>query len=338
MAARKNTSRSKELDIVKHAFKNNLPAVKKYLKNNPRGGKLVDNDVVFEYGNIERLIPDMNWDIIPDNSLGEDAQHIYHLDGLGKDRKEEIENNYNLQKGILSGKCKADLLIIKLLGIDIVSYKDSSKIAKLGQVSASIVYNNVQLQGGLIFPIPEIDNAQITHNDTDLSPEQFEKLGNKDIKLAYFKKLDPATWNNYVQNCLDNAKLQLIKFSKVIQENKYSFISFISKTIYGQEQIPDNIKLIMNNYVIGSETVKYFFENCNYKILTHDHFTQNKFSLIVQIEINNKIYGITKIEPAFDGAKSNVSQTKGIIFYFQQYPAKGLHIWQLLKDIPQYIV
>ena len=46
---------------------------------------------------------------------------------------------------------------------------------------------------------------------------------------------------------------------------------------------------------------------------------EGKKSLLVSIKIKNQIYGLTKIEPSFDGWRDVVSQTKGIIFYFQEY-------------------
>ena len=62
MQTRKNTSRSKEIDIVINVFKKDKKKFKDYVINNPKGGNYMVQDVFFKYGNIERLIDTIDWD------------------------------------------------------------------------------------------------------------------------------------------------------------------------------------------------------------------------------------------------------------------------------------
>jgi hypothetical protein len=62
-----------------------------------------------------------------------------------------------------------------------------------------------------------------------------------------------------------------------------------------------------------------------------------KPSWFVRALVSNRRYLVTKIEPSFDGARPNVSQTKGVIYYFQEgsrYKGPGERsVWNLLADL-----
>lgn len=333
MPARKNVSRSKELDIVKFVFKSDIPKLKSYLESNPNNDEYKVEDLSFKYGKIERLVQDIDWGYVPETFPITDIKVIYHLDGLDKNEKLLLEKKYKLPKGVLTSKSKADLLVITKDASEIITFKDSSKVAKLGQVSAKIEYGTATIEGGLLPPLPTIKHNVQSYTQTALSYEQFQKIDQNDKKLAYYKKNYPEKWNQYVELCLQNSKEQLIEFSKHILENNQVFIQFILKTLFGNSVIPENYKIIIGDKMISSQSLINFLFNGNYRVFCEEYYTENKFSLIINIQVNSVIYGVTKIEPAFDGSRDNVSQTKGIIFYFQQYSDSGKHIWDFLKDI-----
>jgi len=93
--------------------------------------------------------------------------------------------------------------------------------------------------------------------------------------------------------------------------------------------------MLINETIIYSDNIVKFLENEDYCLVCKDYHTHNKYSLLIEMHFNNSVYGITKIEPAFDGKNSNVSQTKGIIFYFQEHSVESKNIWRLLNDIPK---
>jgi hypothetical protein len=71
----------------------------------------------------------------------------------------------------------------------------------------------------------------------------------------------------------------------------------------------------------------------NFEIEIEEHRPRLKTSLIVWLIDDQKRYGITKIEPSFEGEGVNVDQTKGIIFHFQQHSENGNSYKDLLLDI-----
>jgi hypothetical protein len=61
--------------------------------------------------------------------------------------------------------------------------------------------------------------------------------------------------------------------------------------------------------------------------------TKSKKALIIEVLIGNETYGLTRIEPSFEGDGTHVGQTKGIIYHFQQFPNAGNHYIKLFLDV-----
>lgn len=338
MQTRKNTSRSKEIDIVINVFKDDKKKFKDYVINNPKGGNYMVQDVFFKYGNIERLIDTIDWDFDTFDSPLKEIKGIYHLDSISTKEKKSIETYHNLQDGILTNKSKADILVLTESNPFVLSFKDGTVTSKLGQVSTEMRYNKAVLKGGLLLPFlseNNISDTKILQNLTGLSNSQFEKLTYKDKYYAYIKFNHQNEWNNYVNATYTEAINQLINFGEVISRDKDSLIHFVLITLFGRINVPNYFNLLINDKLILSDKIINFFYLGNYSIKIEHYKTEKKFSLLIHLLINDTNYGITKIEPAFDGARENVSQTKGIIYYFQQFPNNGNHIWKLLKDISE---
>jgi hypothetical protein len=336
MQTRKNTSRSKEIDIVINAFKDDINIFKEYVINNPFGGNFFKNNLFFKYGNIERLIDTINWKLDIFDTPIKDIIGIFHLDSISILEKKSIEKELNLQSGILTNKSKADILVLTKYDKYVLSFKDGTVASKLGQVSTEMRYNQAVLRGGLILPFShpiETKDIEINQKLTGLSISQFEKLTYKDKYFAFIKKNHKELWNKYISETYQEAIEQLINFGIVLSKDKESLTHFILITLFGRVNVPQYYNLLINDKLILSDKITKFLKNSSYTIECEHYRTEKKFSLIIYIVFDGVKYGITKIEPAFDGARENVSQTKGIIFYFQQYPALENHLWHLLKNI-----
>jgi hypothetical protein len=63
--------------------------------------------------------------------------------------------------------------------------------------------------------------------------------------------------------------------------------------------------------------------------------TKSKKALIIEVTSNSGSYGLTRIEPSFEGDGLHVGQTKGLIYHFQQFPNAGNHYIKLFHDVMQ---
>jgi hypothetical protein len=332
--ARKNNSRVREFDIF-FCYSRNPEALLQLIISNPDGGIHNLDGILFEYGNINRLIPylSINECTKPFNIT---PKYLGHIDHLNKSRKLEIEKKYNLTPGSISSqKSKVDILLIDTNNQPYyISFKDSSSVTKLGQISGKTVYRSAALEGGLDIVLPkEKIPAYIKYSDTALTREQFNKLGRQDIEFAYFKKHYPDEWQDKVDKKTTEIILQLKLFGKTLQKDVNSLLDFIGQTIAGNLIESSDFYLLLGSTSINFKNLKNKILTKSPQVIIEDHNTENKFSLIIGLKIDNTNYYLTKIEPSFEGAAANVSQTKGIIFHFQQYPNAGNHFKKLFIDI-----
>ena len=342
MSTRQNKSRSKELDIVLTVFKENISELKSYIESNPQVGLYKENRNFFQYGNISRLIKHINWNIKNYNNPIKDIIGIYHIDSMNRHDKFQVETQLNLKSGILTNKSKADLLILTSNEkVYLCSYKDGTSASKLGQVSAETRYGNASLKGGFILPFPRpanISNINLELNYSCLSDVKFKQLNEKDRYYANVKNLFNNEWSSYVTETYKESIFQLNLFKNKIMQNKVVFSDFVLLTLFGRLNIPEYCYILINEILIPSRKIINFLTRKEYNIICENYNSKNKYSLIIKLIVDDKTYCITKIEPSFDGSKTNVSQTKGIIYYFQEYPINGDNIWKLLKDISEDIV
>lgn len=334
---RRNKSRSKELNVVRYLYRERISDLKSYLIDNPKGGEFVNNDKVFVYGNIGRLLKDIEWDdsagCFPIDST---KLTIFHLDGINQNMKQELEHKHDLVPGTLSGKSKADIFISTPKSNYIYSFKDGQTVAKLGQVSTKTTYGKASLQGGhslgscddlLLSTIP------VSITNTSLTKEQFSKLSTRDQKYAVIKHTNSSKWDKHVKCQIDKAVKQIQNFARNLTHDKKSFLEFILHTLFGMSNPPEYFNILIGEKIVYSKVIIDFLLSDNYSLGFYDYVTEKKTSVVITLTYKSKTYGITKIEPSFDGAQKKVSQTKGIIYYFQQYSIDGQNIWDLLKNI-----
>lgn len=306
------------------------------IEMHPQGLSMTLEGIHFEFGNVQRLGISLDskelakpFDVKP--------THIFHTDSVLAKRKRELEKLFSLPDGSISDpQTKVDILMIDKDGRPYyISYKDDSAPSKLGQVSRRTDYGNAYLDGGIDeIEIPLFQQPLfLTHHDTRLSESQFGKLSQKDRELAAFKHQNPETWQRLVEKRMELAVSELMNFGQVLSEDRKSFIEFIGTTLAGN--LKDSADFFL---VIGSDVVKFSsaltqLSGDQFKVQTQIHQTEKKTSLILNIADQGETYSITKIEPAFDGQRVEVSQTKGVIYYFQQFPNVGNNYKRLFLKI-----
>ncbi len=312
--ARDNSSRAKELGVML-GYCSKPEELLSLMNKHPSGNLATISGVKFEWGLIRRLL-NQSASIPILQPIKIKASHVCHLDGILAGRKTAIEKELGLDCGVL--RSKADLLLVtKSVDTFLISLKDDSGASKLGQKSGKMMYGKALLEGGLLKELKLPLKPEVGFADTDLTDEQFKKLNKKDRALAAYKKSNPAEWNNYVDEAMLGALQQLRQFGLTLTEDLGSLKAFLLSTLVGLDWLPKNYYVVLGEKVIDLARVLKKIEKA--KVTTEIINTENKSSLLVNLKIDGNNYCLTKIEPAFDGAKSNVSQTKGVIYYFQEY-------------------
>ncbi len=335
--ARSYGSRCKEFNLF-FCYLNDPRKLLEHIKKKSSGDSVIFEGINFEYGNIARLIDDIEISNI-NRPFSIRPKYICHVDHIGKSRKIEIEKLYRLKGDpISSSDSKVDILIIDDQGnVYFISYKDSDEVTKLGQRSAKLECGDAVLQGGLsniLIPSGQL-KSNISWQDTDLDESQFKKLNHKDKEFAYFKKHQPLIWSRMVQKELELAVNQIRAFGEDLGRDVSNLSEFIEKTFAGNLGNSENFYLVLGNTPIQFLSILKSIRKLSPKVSLEIHQPKNKTSLIINLELNGKIYSLTKIEPSFEGAGSKISQTKGIIYHFQQYPntSNSNHFKKLFFDI-----
>ena len=329
-AARKNISRSYELNLIGYSlFKECYSDFIDYLKKNPDGGEFRRNGIECHYGNINSLVNylDHNKNITP-FSL-ENVKKVYHLDFLKSKLKKELKEEYNIKTKQVE---KSDILIIGI-GLYLISIKDTKEVCKLGQTSAEVIFNDTKLKGGIEEDYKEKFDIKksIGYTDTKLTEEQFSKLSKKDKDLSYIKRKFPEKWKFFFNDKLNNSYDQLSDLEKSLNSNNATLESLLKIMLSGSEEKNKNFYIWIEPNLCNIDNLIKIISQKDSQIETFFHETKNKKSLVITIVYNDKKYGITKIEPSFEGWKEDVSQTKGIIYHFQQYNSTNGSIWDLIN-------
>lgn len=319
------------------------------IKANHAGGVANLNGTRFEWGKVSRLVQGRS--LSADSPAAQtvlrrlrvEPDYIGHIDHLSKERKLQLESEFNLPAGSISGSLsssKVDVFIRCKSGTPyFISFKDLSGASKLGQVSARTTYGKAVLDGGLeSVSIPDSRfPASISWTDTGLSRDQFNKIPLRHQRLAYFKRHYETEWRSMVEAGLSEAKRQILEFCSILKTDRDSLLAFLRTVIAGSLGQSSNFFVVMGHEVIHLESTLNKLDDPRWSVFYEDASSPRKFAMrIGVVQAGNEPYWLARIEPAFDGARQNVSHTKGIIFYFQQFPTKGpraRHYKNLLLDI-----
>ena len=329
--SRSNKSRAEELKFMA-SFLASPSNLFDEFADNPLSGQVNLEGIDFEWGNIANTAKDLKTQHFESNRSKLqrlNPKYICHLDNLSKKQEEYIVNRFEISTDSLSfSKNKADLLIVnKEDKVIYVSVKDEVGNSKLGQV-CNKVYGKAQLIGGFEgvdlsgFGIPK----EISFEDTYLDESQWMKLGGKTKhkECAYIKRQHPEAWKSIVDNRIKASYKCLEKFSTDISNDRESLAEFLLKTLVGVAADLDNYFLSLGENLIDIHKMLTNFKNLEFEVETEwyqSNTVRQKQSLIIWIVFPDRRYGLSKIEPAFDGGYDlHASQTKGIIYYFQQWP------------------
>jgi hypothetical protein len=134
-----------------------------------------------------------------------------------------------------------------------------------------------------------------------------------------------------------------------ISSDRNCISQFILLTLVGESVALENFYIVFGQNFINTEKLLKNIETMDFKVESESYSSagiKKKESLIIWLVFPDRKYCLTKIEPAFDGGYDlRASQTKGIQYYFQQWPGKKLttdtnkfkiyDFKQLLLDIGQ---
>ena len=326
---RDTKSRAQELQFMLGYLDEPLLLLQKFTSQ-PDGGSITLEEIYFEWGKIEKFLPHITLDDYQKH-VGEvlalNPQYVCHRTQLTSDQKKEILRRFGIPKKVFSSQNKADLILVDRDNIvKYISYKDlNASTAKLSQTSSKKqTYGTAELSGGLTgvnFDLFEIPVNGFDHTHTCLDEEKFKKLkSNADKKRAYVKKEYSKRWCELVEKRMDEAYNCLEAFGQSLESNQENFIQFVKKIFVGGAVNVDQNYLVLGDRAINIASLLEKLESENYSVQVELYPTENKFSLIVWVTFNEQRYALTKIEPSFEGAKCDVSQTKGVVYHFQQHP------------------
>ena len=353
--ARSTKSRAEELRFIAGFLENPLDLYTAF-EREPRGGFAELEGIEFVWGNIAELIKNIDLEFSKKRqlrTLDVAPKHVFHLDNLSGAQQDLMMSKFDVPAKSLSFHLnKADVLLIdEHLNSIYVSVKDESAITKLGQV-ANKVYGSAELVGGFQgidlsgFSCPD----EILFSDTWLRVDQWEKLKNvKDQKCAYIKRQYPEDWKALVDQSLKQASNCLRVFAEKISEDRECISQFLLLTLVGASVALENFYIVFGDNKINVDRLLQNIATMDFRVESEVHLSNGKLrkeSLIIWLVFPDKKYCLTKIEPAFDGGYDNTaSQTKGIQYYFQQWPKKtsvenftGTNTYdfkQLLLDVGQ---
>jgi len=338
VSVRRSTARASELlFIARHSV--NPDTVLREFRHAPYGGTFYDGRITFEWGNIKSLVSGRTHKGARTVNVTTNAVDIYHLDRLKNVRRQEIERSHSLKPGSITGSLsnsKADVLIVDGKGKPFfVSFKEIEGQAKLGQLSADTTYGAATLDGGIddldtkALPIP----TSFDHRSTSLSAESFARISAKDQKLAYFKRNHSSEWRKYVDRRTSEAAIQLREFARVLCDDRDSFIEFFGTTFAGSLRNSPDFFIVIGDELIQLHEVLNKLRSARWHVTTCDASTPKKHAILLTVCDATSTYTLTRIEQSFEGSRSKVSQTKGIVYHFQQHPKRGLNYKRLLLDL-----
>jgi len=331
--ARATDSRAREFDLL-FGLLNAPQKLRDLITQSPTGARKELEGIVFEYGNVARLEPGIAVSN-PVRPFNIETSHAFHIDNLSQARKLEIEDEFDLRSGSISSRdTKVDLLFVSGTNPYYISFKDADEQAKLGQVSTGTSYLNGKLIGGITdFDFGSRIPDKFTASDTGFSEEQFLRLRPRDRLFAYFKHNFADEWSDYCEARLENANSQILKLGLMMENDRNEFIQFLGQTLAGNLLGDPNYYLVIGSHVVHFNSVLDRLRELDFTIKTEVYKPRDKASFIINFEVGDEKYCVTKIEPSFDGASISAEQTKGIIYYFQQHQKDGNNYKKLLLDV-----
>lgn len=283
---------------------------------------------------------------------------VIHIDSVKSGARDALVLPTDI-RGLLGRSLgKADLLLVDEQNLLKLSVKQSdSKEVKLGQQSASATYDfrpvSFTLSGGKNFPGMNHAVTALTSRlngklirPSALSPDQWGKIAKtpQQQRLAIVKSSWPGEWSVIVLSTLYDASQALDAFLNAAFPSNH-------------RDHARNLGEILRHRLLGrttgagqmwitSKAGPYRLDEAINKLSAISGLRaewarrasgKGKDSWLIYVTFSKKRYLVSKVEPSFDGQEADVSQTKGVIYYFQEgsgarTAAEG-SVWDLLSDI-----
>ena len=256
---------------------------------------------------------------------------------------------------------KADIIILtprsaNIAGLSVKAGTGTSEV-KLSQQSTSLVYKfkprPYDLVGGMrMSSLQNMDSildtipvSEISQLNTDLRMDQFARLSPRDKRFAVLKKTKGREWSEIVQQALEESYARLKSFGISVTEcqeyARFNLRELMLTRLIGDAPLQRNCEMWLSGIVEPVNLSELLLDESRLKAVERIHTDirasagGKKTSLVVYVTAKNDTrYVACKVEPSFDGGRSNVSQTKGIIYYFQEGRQLGLPtIWNLIQTL-----
>jgi hypothetical protein len=285
-------------------------------------------------------------------------QFVIHIDSFKSSARDSLVLPTDVQGLLGRSLGKADLLLVDEQSILKLSVKQpDSKEVKLGQQSAPTTYDflpvKFTLSGGKNFVGMNRAVTKLTSRLKEelirpnaLSADQWGKLAKspEQQRLAIVKSSWPSEWSAIVSSALHDAGQSLdgfltAAFPSSHRDHARNLGEILrhrllgSATGAGQMWItskagPYRLDEAINNLSAISGLRAEWARRAS---------GNGKDSWLIYANLFKKRYLVSKIEPSFDGQGAHVSQTKGVIYYFQEgsgarAAAEG-SVWDLLSDV-----
>jgi hypothetical protein len=370
VGARKNTSRAEELicaatNCVVGPDLDGINIILGQFSQHPSGGTYEHtNGTRLVWGNVERLLGSTGHTQIADVGRAivqyqlprsQPPRYVVLMDSLLNGATTLTGVSDQAMAILKNVKGKADLTVIEDDVIRELSVKRPNLTeVKLGQQSRREDYqfrSSVStLSGGKNLPNLREAMSDLTRGlgeisrPNSLTEYQWGRLTEDDKRLAAAKQLFPDQWKEIVRHAMTDAGAELDSFLTDAlptneQEHSYNLGVLLSHRLIGgmTEGHEEWITSAHGPFRLELAIQKLADTSALRATWSRQPSKSGKDSWVITARVGNRRYVICKIEPSFDGAKPEVSQTKGVIYYFQEgsglrAPADG-SVWDLLSDV-----
>ena len=341
-----------------------VDATLRRMAERPKGSILhLDNGATLVWGNIEQLVGNRGHVEIAELS---NAIRQYHIPRssppsyvvLMDSFKSTNASHPGIDLGALQVlskvKGKADLTVIEASTIREISIKrQESNQVKLGQQSRREEYEfkpqSAELSGGKGLKAIRNGLSRLSafvnagQQPPSLTESQWSRMNQDDKHLAIIKFSYPSDWNEMVQQSMQEAGVQLDRFLKLAFPNEKSVhahnlgVLLSHRLIGGMTEGHEEWMTSLSGPFRLDKAIEAVSQNGALEVSwVRRPSRSGKDSWVISAALNGKRYVICKIEPSFDGARPQVSQTKGVIYYFQEGvqardPSDG-SVWDLLSE------
>jgi hypothetical protein len=285
-------------------------------------------------------------------------QFVIHIDSFRSSARDSLVLPTDVQGLLGRSLGKADLLLVDEQSVVKLSVKQpDSKEVKLGQQSASETYEflpvKFTLSGGKNFVGMNRAVAKLTSRLKEelirpnaLTADKWGKLAKspEQQRLAIVKSSWPSEWAVIVSSANHDARQSLDAFltaafpsshrdharnlGEILRHRLLGSATGAGQMWITSKAGPYRLDEAINNLSAISGLRAEWTRRASGK---------GKDSWLIHVTLFKKRYLVSKIEPSFDGDAAHVSQTKGVIYYFQEgsgarAAAEG-SVWDLLSDV-----